>query len=133
MTKPTKTYTLEEVLRLLQIGKSTFWQSGLADLIPHTRGKWDATTVGQITMALSRRRALIKMGVLPSNYPLVKAAEELALADNLDIQCPQCGLMATLRPADTPTLMAKFKRWLEDDEATTYPAACGWCGWQGEI
>jgi len=132
MTKPTKTYTLEEVLRLLQISKSTFWQSNLDEIIPHTRGKWDAITVEQIAQALARRRALIRMGVLPSNYPLVKAAEELALADDLDVQCPQCGLMATLRPANTAELMARFKHWLENKEVK-YPAACGWCGWVGEV
>ncbi len=127
-----RTYTLGEVLDLLQIKKSTFWQSGLDKLIPHTRGKWDALATEQVAMALARRRALIALGVLPKNYPLAKAAEELTLGDDLDISCPRCGLMATLRPADTPDLMRRFVRWLEDREGLeTYPAACGWCGWVG--
>ena len=134
MSVPERTYTLEEALRLLQVSRSAFWRSGLGKVIPHTRGRWDAVAVEQIAMALARRRALIALGVLPKNYPLAKAAEELALDDDLDIACPQCGLMATLRPADTPELMRRFVRWLEDQEGKErYPAACGWCGWVGGV
>ena len=126
-----KTYTLEEVLRLLQISKSTFWQSGLDKLIPHTRGKWDKVATEEVASALARRRALVKMGALPRNYPLVRAAEELAIADDLDVACPRCGAMATIQPANTPELMSRFVQWLEG--TVSYPAACGWCGWRGEI
>lgn len=129
-----RTYTLEEALRLLQVSKSTFWQSGLQHLIPHTRGKWDAVVVEQVAMALARRRALIALGSLPKNYPLTRAVEELSLDDDLDVACPQCGAMATLQPADTPELMAQLRRWLKDESgAVKYPAACGWCGWVGEL
>jgi len=128
------TYNLQEVLDLLQIKKSTFWQSGLSKLIPHTRGKWDKVATEEVAMALARRRALVKMGALPPNYPLVRAVEELALSDGLDVACPRCGAMAMLRPAATPELMRVFRAWLEDEEGTVkYPAACGWCGWVGEI
>ena len=129
-----RTCTLQKVLELLKIKKSTFWQSGLAEIIPHTRGKWDALAVEQVAMALARRRALITMGALPANYPLRRAVEELALADDLDVACLQCEAMATLRPADTPELTARFRRWLEDETGEVkYPAACGWCGWRGEV
>ena len=131
-----RSYALKEALRHLRVAKSTFWQSGLGKVIPHTRGKWDAAVVDEVAAALARRRALVQMGVLPKNYPLVKAVEEFstALASDLDIQCPQCGLMATLRPANTPEMMGRFIQWLEAETPdVSYPAACGWCGWMGEV
>jgi len=125
-------YTLPEVLKYL--GLSSPWQlyrSGLIhELRRFGRNRYDPVSVHELGALLARRRAWIVCGRLPKNFPLRRAIE--LTDDSYDIECPHCGGQASLCPPSTDAEIHRYTDFLLG-KTDSYPAACGWCGWKGEI
>lgn len=122
-----RTYTLQEVLALLKCSRSWLYRSGLIRRLKRAgRDRYVAWMVEELAQLLAIRRALIALKVLPPNHPL-QDLDRLVVYEGFEVEpCPACGGSVILRPPRTrEEIKGYFSR-------APWPAACGWCGWQGQ-
>jgi len=124
-----RSYHLAGMLERLGMSRSTFSRAGLAAHIRmcaagnHTH--YDAADVVEWADRLARRRASIRLGLLPAKTPLVEAPR----FDEYDLDCPQCGGLALWKPPQTEEDWSAWAA-LHEDDSIEYPAACSRCEWR---